>query len=75
MLPFHFMPLTSIYPASRVTCLTGENEDTRRWDALMVFTDLYTYFYGFNMSADYAGELDDLREDVFAQLELVFQVE
>ena len=55
--------------------MTGGNEDTRHWDALMVFTDLYTYFYGFNMSADYAGELDDLREDVFAQLELVFQVE
>ena len=53
----------------------GENEDTRRWDALMVFTDLYTYFYGFNMSADYAGELDDLREDVFSQLELVFPEE
>ena len=38
----------------------------------MVFTDLYTYFYGFNMNADYAGELDDLREDVFSQLELIF---
>ena len=63
------------YPASRVTWLTGENEDTRHWDALMVFTDLYTYFYGFNMSADYAGELDDLREDVFSQLELVFPEE
>ena len=60
------------YPASRITWLTGGDEDTRRWDALMVFTDQYTYFYGFNMSADYAGELDDLREDVFAQLELVF---
>ena len=60
------------YPASRVTWMTGGNEDTRHWDALMVFTDLYTYFYGFNMNADYAGELDDLREDVFSQLELIF---
>ena len=63
------------YPTSRVTWMTGGNEDTRHWDALMVFTDLYTYFYGFNMSADYAGELDDLREDVFSQLELVFPEE
>ena len=63
------------YPASRVTWMTGGNEDTRHWDALMVFTDLYTYFYGFNMNADYAGELDDLREDVFSQLELVFPEE
>ena len=60
------------YPASRVTWMTGGNEDTRHWDALMVFTDLYTYFYGFNMNADYAEELDDLREDVFSQLELIF---
>ena len=60
------------YPTSRVTWMTGGNEDTRHWDALMVFTDLYTYFYGFNMNADYAGELDDLREDVFSQLELIF---
>ena len=64
--------MPSRYPTGRVTWMTGGNEDTRHWDALMAFTDLYTYFYGFNMNADYAGELDDLREDVFSQLELIF---
>ena len=63
------------YPASRVTWLTGENEDTRRWDALMVFTDQYTYFYGFDIQADFAEEFTEDIEDVYSRLELVYPEE
>lgn len=63
------------YPAYRLSWLSGENEDTRHWDARLVCTDAYLYIYAFDTAADYAEEMAGTWQETLGRLELVFPEE
>ena len=60
------------YPAYRLSWLSGENEDTRHWDARLVCTDAYLYIYAFDTAADYAEEMAGTWQETLDNLDLVF---
>ena len=60
------------YPAYRLSWLSGENEDTRHWDARLVCTDAYLYIYAFDTAADYAEEMASTWQETLDNLDLVF---
>ncbi len=57
------------YPAYRLSWLSGENEDTRHWDARLVCTDTYLYIYAFDTAADYAEEMAGTWQETLDGLE------
>ena len=60
------------FGAYQLSWLTGENEDTNCWEALLVGTDSYTYIYAFCIDADFVEEAAELVQEGFAQLQLIF---
>lgn len=48
----------------------GGNEDTRRYDGVIVFTDHYAYLYYFSTPGDYYGEMEDTFRDILQRLQL-----
>ncbi len=60
------------YPVYYLTWLTGENEDTRIWNALLIGTDGYDYMYAFGTMADFEEEMREVFYDAFDQVTLEY---
>ncbi|MFA9379247.1 MAG: hypothetical protein ACERKZ_21250 [Lachnotalea sp.] len=58
------------YPVYRVSWLTGQNEDTKRWEMFLFMTDSHTYTYVFNSGVDNAEEMLDIWLETFENLYL-----
>jgi hypothetical protein len=58
------------YPVYLVSWLTGENEDTKRWEMFFFMTDSHTYTYTFNSTVDNAEDMLDIWMETFDNLYL-----
>lgn len=58
------------YPAYSLSWRTGGEEDTRRWDALVLMTDTHTYLYALSTGADFVEAREETWQEVAEALYL-----
>ena len=59
------------YPVYDLSFTTGANEDTRVWKMVLFQTDTHTYAFAFEISADFAQDMEAEYRDAVDSLELV----
>ena len=58
------------YPTFYGQWYFGRNEDTQRYDGVIVFTDYYAYIYYLSTPGDHYSEVEDTFRDILQRLQL-----